>query len=300
MASKNFSGVLRDPLGTLANNDKYRFTHVSTTGEVIRGSTSYLTIGDDGVYNIDIEYGNVSIESYSELGKRWIAQGTTTINADTTVTTLPALLNALVPASDALILQLEALLSDAESAADRAESVVAGLGTAANRDVATTAEAIAGTSNKLPDTVGVKAAINATGIGSSSAKGTTDWNTAITNGPFKSELSVGQTNSPDDSRAGWQGYVTALNASNVKQLVWLSGSNNLEIYTRSILGTVRSDWQKIYHTGNLIHAQNNSGATIVSNATIAGSNLSPAKSGAWRNVSGGDIISGAYGLWERV
>lgn len=122
MASKNFRGILRDPLGTLASNDKYRFTHVSTTGEVIRGSTSYLNIGDNGVYDIDIEYGNVSIESYSELGKRWIAQGTTTINADTVATTLPALLNALVPASDALILQLEALLADAESAAATAQA----------------------------------------------------------------------------------------------------------------------------------------------------------------------------------
>lgn len=132
MASKNFSGVLRDPLGALASNDKYRFTHVSTTGEVIRGSTSYLTIGDDGVYNIDIEYGNVSIESYSELGKRWIAQGTTTINADTVATTLPALLNALVPASEPLLVELQALLADAEGAAsdaqvsaDRAETAAA-------------------------------------------------------------------------------------------------------------------------------------------------------------------------------
>lgn len=122
MASKNFNGVVRNSLGALADSDKFRFTHVSTTGEVIRGSTSYLNIGEDGKYNIDIEYGNVFIESYSELGKRWIAQGTTTINADTVVTTLPALLNALVPASDALILQLEALLADAESAAASAQA----------------------------------------------------------------------------------------------------------------------------------------------------------------------------------
>ena len=150
MASKNFSGILRDPLGTLANNDKYRFTHVSTTGEVIRGSTSYLNIGDDGVYNIDIEYGNVSIESYSELGKRWIAQGTTTINADTTATTLPALLNALVPASDALILQLEALLADAESAAsDAAASAVIATDAAADTFGANAIEQASGGKNKI-------------------------------------------------------------------------------------------------------------------------------------------------------
>lgn len=163
MASKNFSGILRDPLGTLANNDKYRFTHVSTTGEVIRGSTSYLTIGDDGVYNIDIEYGNVSIESYSELGKRWIAQGTTTINADTTATTLPALLNALVPASDELILQLEALLADAESAATSAVS---------NAAIATDAASSASTdaaSASANATIATDAATSATASASSAA-----------------------------------------------------------------------------------------------------------------------------------
>lgn len=134
MASKNFSGVLRDPLGDLASKDKYRFTHVSTTGEVIRGSTSYLNIGNDGVYDIDIEYGNVTIDSYSQLGKRWINQGTTTINADTVVTTLPALLNALVPASEPLLLELQALLADAEQAAsDAADSAAEA---AANEGVA--------------------------------------------------------------------------------------------------------------------------------------------------------------------
>ena len=150
MASKNFSGILRDPLGTLANNDKYRFTHVSTTGEVIRGSTSYLNIGDNGVYNIDIEYGNVTIESYSELGKRWINQGTTTINADTVATTLPALLNALIPASDALILQLESLLADAESAAgDAAASAVIANAAAADAFGSFSLEAASGGKNKI-------------------------------------------------------------------------------------------------------------------------------------------------------
>lgn len=151
MASKNFSGILRDPLGTLASNDKYRFTHVSTTGEVIRGSTSYLNIGDDGVYNIDIEYGNVTIESYNELGKRWINQGTTTINADTTVTTLPALLNALVPASDPLLIQLEALLADAEQAASEATS----------RSIASTTDMQAATNDaKISTPLKVKQAID--------------------------------------------------------------------------------------------------------------------------------------------
>ncbi len=135
MANKQFTGYLRDPLGDYANNDKYRFTHVSTTGEVIKGSTSYFNVDDTGFYDFTIEYGNVTIESCSELGKRWINQGTTTINADTVATTLPALLNALVPASDPLLIQLQALLADAENAADRAEAAAANLGDASSFDV---------------------------------------------------------------------------------------------------------------------------------------------------------------------
>lgn len=45
------------------------------------------------------------------------------------------------------------------------EALLLNSGTAIERDVATTAEAITGTSNKLPDTIGVKAAINGTGWG---------------------------------------------------------------------------------------------------------------------------------------
>ncbi|ANI22022.1 hypothetical protein PP586_gp05 [Pseudoalteromonas phage vB_PspS-H40/1] len=172
-------------------------------------------------------------------------------------------------------------------------------GSAGARDAATTAEAIAGTSNKLPDTIGVKSAINATGIGSSQAKTTLDWNNARTNGPFKSEKGIGQLNSPDDNYAGWQGYVSALNVDNVKQVVWVAGANAMEIYTRSFAG-VWGDWFEIYHSGNLIHAQNLSGATVNSNAATSGANLSPAKIGTWRNVSGNDILNNAYGLWEAV
>lgn len=118
MANKRFSGVLRDPVdGTPADKDRYRFTHTSTTGEVVRGSTSYIRIGEDGVYDFTLEYGNITICSYSELGRRWINQGNVTISSETSVTTLPALLLATTPATPELVLQLEQILSDAEAAA---------------------------------------------------------------------------------------------------------------------------------------------------------------------------------------
>lgn len=121
MANKRFTGYLRDPLGEYADYDLYRFTHISTTGEVIRGSTSYMRVGSDGFYDITIEYGTVSVYSRSDRGRRWISQGVVTINSDTSVTTLPALLLASVPVTPDIVLQLEAILSESEQAASDAE-----------------------------------------------------------------------------------------------------------------------------------------------------------------------------------
>ena len=123
MANKRFSGILRDPVnGTPADKDRYSFTHTSTTGEVVRGSTSYIQIGEDGVYDFTLEYGNIAICSYSELGRKWINQGNVTISSVTTVTTLPALLLATTPASPDLVLQLEQILNDAVLAAADAQA----------------------------------------------------------------------------------------------------------------------------------------------------------------------------------
>lgn len=121
MASKNFNGLLREPLGDLASNDKLRFTHTTTTGEVLKGSRSYAVIGEDGAYDFDIEYGKVLIESWNENHRKWLNQGSVIINNDTTATTLPALLNATIPATPALVLELESLLADTEAAAANAQ-----------------------------------------------------------------------------------------------------------------------------------------------------------------------------------
>ena len=120
MANHNLSGFLRDPLGEFSKGDTIKFTHVSTTGEVIKGSQSLHKISDSGEYDINIEYGNVAIETRDATTGKWTIHGTTTINSSTTATTLPDLLNALVPASDPLILQLETILDDATQAKDDA------------------------------------------------------------------------------------------------------------------------------------------------------------------------------------
>lgn len=60
-----------------------------------------------------------------------------------------------------------------------------------------------------------------------------------------------------------------------------------------------NNFYELLHSGDLISAQNLSGATVNSNATTAGSNLSPAQYGTWRNISGNDILNNGYGLFKR-
>ncbi|AUR96158.1 hypothetical protein NVP1216O_30 [Vibrio phage 1.216.O._10N.222.55.C12] len=122
MASKNFTGYLRSSLGSYAGHDLWRFTHISNTGEVVAGSAEEFRVAESGLYDIDIEYGNVVIESKSSLSRRWYNHGSTVVNSETVVTTLPGLLNAMVPVSDEVLLQMQALLADAETAKDESEA----------------------------------------------------------------------------------------------------------------------------------------------------------------------------------
>ena len=51
---------------------------------------------------------------------------------------------------------------------------------------------------------------------------------------------------------------------------------------------------------SITYLKNTSGGTLASNATVAGSSLTPAQTGTWRNVSGGDILNNGYGLWSKA
>jgi len=57
--------------------------------------------------------------------------------------------------------------------------------------------------------------------------------------------------------------------------------------------------KELYHSGNLNHLQNTSGGAVASNATTAGSNLTPAQTGTWLNASGSSIADNGYGLWMK-
>lgn len=143
MASINLSGVLIDPTGEFAVGDKIRFTHKSTTGETIQSAVSELIIGPTGAYNIDLEYGLVLVE-YNDVRRRQYKNlGVATVNQDNPATSIPELLNALVPVSSPELIEFQAILADcvaAQTAAELAEtnaqaSEVAAAGSAASIDV---------------------------------------------------------------------------------------------------------------------------------------------------------------------
>jgi len=56
----------------------------------------------------------------------------------------------------------------------------------------------------------------------------------------------------------------------------------------------------VLHSGSLAFLQNQSGGTVGSTATVAGSSLLPTQAGTWRNVSGGNILNNGWGLWGIV
>lgn len=120
MATKTFSGYLKEPLSEYAQHDLWRFTHATTTGEVVKGSTSIFKVDETGYYDIEIQYGTVMIESKDRLSQRWINHGQYTISSTTTVTTLPALLLATTPMTPELQQELELILASAEEAASSA------------------------------------------------------------------------------------------------------------------------------------------------------------------------------------
>ena len=122
MASINLTGILRDPTGEFSHLNKIRFTHSTNTGQTLKGFRSVHEIAADGAYDIDLEYGNIFIETLDHLNKDWINQGHLTINSDTPATDLPSLLGITTPATDADLLVFQALVEDANQYAQDAES----------------------------------------------------------------------------------------------------------------------------------------------------------------------------------
>lgn len=131
MAFVNLSGVLTDSIGLFDVGSVLTITHVSTTGNVLPSTVTKLIVPPNGAYNINLNYGNVRFDYTSEFTKSFIA--IVTVNADTTATSIPELLNANVPPTNAQLLEFQDLLSDAQTAeTNAAASAVSAAASAAS------------------------------------------------------------------------------------------------------------------------------------------------------------------------
>jgi hypothetical protein len=121
MAFINLAGTLLDPNSEFAVGDKIRFTHKSTTGETIQGAVSVLTIPPDGMYDIDLQFGLVLVEYKDVRKSQFENRGVATVNGTNPATSIPELLNALVPVSSAELIEFQAILADCVTAQVAAE-----------------------------------------------------------------------------------------------------------------------------------------------------------------------------------
>jgi hypothetical protein len=122
MASITLSGTLLDPNGDLAVGDQIRFTHQSTTGQTVKGSVSVITINPAGTYTLPLQFGFVLVEHKDVSSTQFKSLGVATVNANNPATSIPELLNALVPVSSAELIAFQAILADSVAAAATSEA----------------------------------------------------------------------------------------------------------------------------------------------------------------------------------
>ena len=127
---------------------------------------------------------------------------------------------------------------------------------------------------------------------------TTDWNTNWKTGFYNGNSAA---NAPE---TGWcwglkSGHInnSAVTRYGMDLVVSLTSAIP---YIRNTIGNGTGTWQQIHTTGSLAFLQNQSGGTLGSTATVAGSSLLPTQAGTWRNVSGGNILNNGWGLWGIV
>ena len=120
MTSIHLQGILRDSLGEIDVGAIITFTHMTTTGETIASTKRNLLIPPNGAYSIDVEYGQIRIDYTTRYTERFVSM--VIVNQDSTATSLPELLNAAVPVTPAVILEMQAILADAVAASDTSEA----------------------------------------------------------------------------------------------------------------------------------------------------------------------------------
>ena len=125
---------------------------------------------------------------------------------------------------------------------------------------------------------------------------TTDWNANWRTGFYEGN---GAANGPTAS--GWYWGLKSGHSNNSATTSYgmdlVVSLDTTVPYIRNTNGDGTGTWQQIHTTGSLAFLQNQSGATLGSTATVAGSSLWPTRAGTWRNVSGGNILNNGWGLW---
>lgn len=125
MAFITLSGTLLDPNGDLAVGDQIRFTHNSSTGQTVESAVSIITINPAGTYSLPLQYGLVLVEYKCVRSQQFKNLGVATVNGTNTSTSIPELLNALVPVSSAELIEFQAILADCVAAKVAAEAAAA-------------------------------------------------------------------------------------------------------------------------------------------------------------------------------
>jgi hypothetical protein len=162
MASITLSGILLDPNSDFAVGDEIRFTHASTTGQTVKGAVSVVTIAPGGTYSLALQYGLVLVEYKDIRSTQFKNLGIATVNGSNPATTIPELLNALVPVSSAELIEFQAILADCVTAKNAAELAAANL----IATQITTTELIASSSTYAADAIITTQGFSVAGVGS--------------------------------------------------------------------------------------------------------------------------------------
>lgn len=141
MAFITLSGILLDPNGDLAVGDQIRFTHKSTTGETIESAISTITVNPAGAYTLKLQYGLVLVEYKDIKSQQFKNLGVATVNGTNPATTIPELLNALVPVSSAELIEFQSILDEALSSSSAAASASSSAAASAAASAASAASA---------------------------------------------------------------------------------------------------------------------------------------------------------------
>lgn len=177
MAFITLQGTLLDPNGSVSIGDELRFTQKSTTGSTLKSAVTLLKLTTLGNYYIDLQYGLVLVEYKDVKNNQFENLGVVTVNQDSAATTLPELLNAIVPPTDAQLLEFQAILADCVTQVTLATTQAVRSETAASISEAfanqlTTTELIASTATFAVDVVLLTSGFTVSGSGSGSWKQT--------------------------------------------------------------------------------------------------------------------------------